>query len=109
MKMAEIIDTRYLSQLAAGRYEVDTFIERNPGYFKCDQNKERLLDYLTLNGLPLNTDTLEMGYRELSKKGKLVELPTAQELAEMPADKVMKFAKKYGTGNLRRSRALSGL
>jgi hypothetical protein len=91
------VDPRYLTKLAATRYEIDVFLERNPQYFRCDANKEQVLDYLTLNGMIMNVDSLELAYRELTKKGKLVELPSAAELAEMPADKVMKFAKKYGT------------
>jgi len=91
------IDPRYLTKLAAAQYEIDVFLERNPQYFKCDANKEALLDYITVNGVPLNVNTLEMAYRELKSKKKLVELPTAEKLAEMSAAEVKKFSEKYGT------------
>lgn len=91
------VNPLYLSATAAVRYEVDCFLERNPGYFKCDANKEALLDWVVERNISLTVDNLEVAYRALTKEKKLVELPSAEKLATMPADKVMAFAKKYGS------------
>jgi hypothetical protein len=89
------VDPKYLSTLAAARYEAETFMSRHPEWFCTPANGEVMRKYMEDNSLILTVENFEHAFEVLKRQGKI--LPTRESMVKMSDAELKKFYEANGT------------
>ena len=73
-------ETRQLNEILLAEKEIQYFLQSTPQYYKCDENRQTICDWMVKNKLKPRKENFTLAYNTLKDAGLLLERPT-----EVPA------------------------